>query len=136
MSDFYIPQSLNGFEKQVALNGSDKVAILFGELGSAATAQLMEQFSTKELKKIRKCLERTPHPRVPALSFWKKEVKVLEQTMDFGLRHRLTTMDSIKMEDAYYKRQANEDKQRDFREGILKNADSVANILKMWMDED
>lgn len=131
MGDYYTPQEINGsFQKQTSLTAKDKIAILFGELGTSGTRDMLQYFSTKEIKKIRRALQNTPnHISIS------RENRVLEEAMDYGFRHRITDMNMVKMQTAYYAAQAREDEKKQFRKDMMDNAENVANILKLWMDE-
>lgn len=122
------------FEKQARLTGRDKVALLMASLGVVNTKGLIKYFSTRELKKIRVALKKVK------VYNKNRELRVLEEAVRYGFDKRLTNADPIILnQDDYAKLHAMDSVRRQQQEkqaGLIKNADTVANVISKWIDTD
>lgn len=118
-----------GFVRQNVLSGKDKAAMLFCELGSSVTGDMLKYFSTAELKKLRKHIEK--------LGTWYDvyaENSVLEETARYGMMKRFLPADTIiRAEDNARAAVAQE---HNPLKNINPDPEALANVLAMWLKEE
>lgn len=132
MADQFYSQSSDnvGFAKQSILTGKEKAAILFSELGGNVTEGMLQYFSNAELKQIRKYLKKLGKYNLS------NEIKTLEETNKFGMARRILSVSpSVLNADSYAKLHENDSSKR-LLKNLAKNADSVANVISVWLKED
>ena len=87
---------MNGFEmttdiNNIPISGSQKAAVLFTELGSSVTTQMLSYFSDYELKKLRQAVGKLGAYSPKKSNFAKvqqREIRVLEDACKFGIKKR------------------------------------------------
>lgn len=127
-------------EINIPLTGRQKAAILFAELGVSGTKDMLEYFSSDELKKLRKSIENLP-PYNPAFSAFpknqQKEIKVLEEVCRFGVNHKYLPKEVLDKKDyGFVMTGSNADKQNSIIKQVVDNPDTISKVLRTWLGED
>ncbi|MBR1616424.1 MAG: hypothetical protein IJ717_13490 [Treponema sp.] len=124
---------MNEFIKVPELSGKEKAAILLTELGSFNTGKVFSLLSEKEIEKL-----------LAAVASLRKvtmqdEIRVLTEVNEFGVKKGIAK--PIRS-DAEIRAEMNEqilngkDKNKDLRDFINQNPDTIANALRDWMREE
>lgn len=124
---------MNEFIKVPELSGKEKAAILLTELGSFNTGKVFSLLSEKEIEKL-----------LAAVASLRKvtmqdEIRVLTEVNEFGVKKGIAK--PIRS-DAEIRSEMNEqilngkDKNKDLRDFINQNPDTIANALRDWMREE
>lgn len=124
---------MNEFIKVPELSGKEKAAILLTELGSFNTGKVFSLLSKKEIEKL-----------LAAVASLRKvtmqdEIRVLTEVNEFGVKKGIAK--PIRS-DAEIRAEMNEqilngkDKNKDLRDFINQNPDTIANALRDWMREE
>lgn len=110
------------------LPGKMSAAILFTELGSAATEKLLPYFSTKELKRLRKAIQELPPYNVA------NELQVLQRTEDYAKDAGFY----VERPKSKLLEELDEEMWRDksFRARVGASTDEVIQVLGTWLSSD
>lgn len=110
------------------LTGTEKAAILMGELGPNIGMGVMQYLSTKEIKKLRKAMKNLS----PQLNIT-NEVNVLAAVNRYGVMHHLTM--PVDLSPEHYSPELQ------LRNSVLQNIheskpDTVAGVLSSWLSSE
>ena len=107
------------------LPGKEMAAILFTELGSGATNPMLDYFSTKELKRLRKAIAALPPYDVGAT------VQALERAANYGISRGIYV-------DVPHEQPASPEQQQmaDMRSMVKDAPADVAQILGSWLQQE
>lgn len=128
---------LDGFIKQTSsLSGSEKAAILLGELGLFTTEHLMRYFTDDEIKKINRGFVRIGRNLDASV-----ENQVLEEAVAFGIsKKHLPQTALFAGQNSYYGSNAS---QNDYStgndiayQGTGVNTDDLAQAISQWLREE
>ena len=103
------------------LTGSQKAAILMGELGIYGSQEIIKLLSEKELAKLRKTMKYLGKPII------KEEVNKI------GVSRNLTTPVTTTTEE--YKAMLNP-KSKTIQDILKSDTDAIASVLKAWISEE
>ncbi len=124
---------MNEFIKVPELSGKEKAAILLTELGSFNTGKVFSLLSENEIEKL-----------LAAVASLRKvtmqdEIRVLTEVNEFGVKRGIS---KPVRSDAEIRAEMNvqilnsKDKNKDLRDFINQNPDTIANALRDWMREE
>lgn len=124
---------MNEFIKVPELSGKEKAAILLTELGSFNTGKVFSLLSENEIEKL-----------LAAVASLRKvtmqdEIRVLTEVNEFGVKRGIS---KPVRSDSEIRAEMNEqilnskDKNKDLRDFINQNPDTIANALRDWMREE
>lgn len=129
---------MNEFIKVPELSGKEKAAILLTELGSFNTGKVFSLLSKKEIEKL-----------LAAVASLRKvtmqdEIRVLTEVNEFGVKKgiakpiRSDAEIRAEMNEQFLNEQIlnGKDKNKDLRDFINQNPDTIANALRDWMREE
>lgn len=109
------------------LTGSQKAAILMGELGIYGSQEIIKLLSEKELAKLRKTMKYLGKPII------KEEANVLTEVNKIGVSRNLTTPVTTTTEE--YKAMLNP-KSKTIQDILKSDTDAIASVLKAWISEE
>ena len=84
---------MNGFEmttdiNNIPISGSQKAAVLFTELGSSVTTQMLSYFSDYELKKLRQAVGKLGAYSPKKSNFAKVQQREIREALKFEIKKR------------------------------------------------
>ena len=113
------------------LTGSEKAAILFGELGFTGDT-ILNYLSDAELRKLKNAMK-----RLGKNVNWSDEVSALQEANEYGIQRGIYRPIHSDAEIAEYVRNNSASaKENSFRNMISQNPDAIANALRAWMSEE
>ena len=136
---------MNGFEmttdiNNIPISGSQKAAVLFTELGSSVTTQMLSYFSDYELKKLRQAVGKLGAYSPKKSNFAKvqqREIRVLEDACKFGIKKRFLAPHVLEKKDyGFMKSGASYTRQNTIIKELVDNPDTITNVLRTWLGEE
>lgn len=123
---------MNEFLKVPELSGVEKAAILLTELGSFNTSKVFSLLSEKEISKL-----------LAAVSSLRKvstadEIRVLMEANEFGVKKGISkpVRSDAEIRAEMQAQALGRDKNKDLRDFINQNPDTIASALSAWMGEE
>ena len=121
------------------ISGRQKAAILLGELGIAGSKDVLSFLQPEEVQMLRKAMS-TLGPYSPYDNNFRKaqirELRVLEETCNFGVKHRFLDSSVLEYKDYGFIKMNASPTENNIRKTVTDNPELISNILRSWMEED
>ncbi len=123
---------MQGFVKssQVHYSGYEKAAVLLAELGGASE-KVLQALDLSDLEKIKltKAMQALGHYNSNDLEQVKREQAVLNEVLLYGARKNILSEKPVVPAEE-------RDKNKNMWQTVKSDPDKVANLLKVWLEED
>lgn len=123
---------MQGFVKssEIRYSGFEKAAVLLAELGSASEKVLQAlDLSDLEKNKLTKAMRNLGRYDANDISDVKREQAVLNEVLLYGAQKNILSKKPVVPAEE-------RDKNKNMWQTVKKDPDKVANLLKLWLDED
>lgn len=123
---------MQGFVKssEIRYSGFEKAAVLLAELGSASEKVLQAlDLSELEKTKLTKAMRSLGHYNPNDLEQVKREKAVLNEALLYGARKNILSKKTVIPAEE-------RDKNKNMWQTVKNDPDKVANLLKVWLEED
>ena len=121
------------------VSGRQKAAVLLGELGLAGSKAVLSYLQPHEVQMLRKAMG-TLGPYSPYDNNFRKaqirEIRVLEETCQFGVKHRFLDPSVLEQKDYGFIKMDASPTENNIRKTLTDNPELISNILRNWMEED
>ena len=123
---------MQGFVKssEIRYSGYEKAAVLLAELGSASE-RLLQALDLSDLEKnmLSKAMRSLGHYNANDMEHVKREQAVLNEALLYGARKNILSKKPVVPAEA-------RDKNKEMWQTVKNEPDKVANLLKVWLEEE
>lgn len=123
----------------IPVSGRQKAAILLGELGIAGSKNVLSFLQPDEVQKLRKAMNTLGDYSPFDNNFRKvqaREIKVLEETCKFGVKHRFLDPSVLERKDLGFIKLNASPTENNIRKTLSDNPEMISNILRNWLEEE